>query len=60
MKISKDTKIRAMKVALERAKKWFENFGVAEYNAYSADDFQTHEILEDIKYALEISEKEEK
>ena len=61
MKISKDTKIRAMKVALERAKVWFESFG---YNAYGIDvkdGLKDHtEILEEIECALEIEAKEEK
>jgi len=61
MKISKDTKIRAMKVALERAKEWFENFRFNVYGVAVCDDFEDHtEILEDLKCALEISEKEEK
>lgn len=61
MKITKDTKIKVMKEALERAKEWFESFGYNAYGIAVCDDFEDHEaIVEEIKYALELETKEEK
>jgi len=60
MKISKDTKIKEMKAVLERAKEWFSNFGYNVYGVAVCDDFEDHtEIIQEIKYALELEVEEE-
>lgn len=60
MKISKDTKIKEMKAALERAKEWFESFGYNAFGIAVSDDFEDHtEILQQIKDALELEVEEE-
>ncbi len=61
MKITKETKIKEMKAALERAKGWFESFGYNVYGIAVCDDVEDHkEILKEISFALEIEKKEEK
>lgn len=61
MKITKDTKIKEMKAALEKAKEWFEDFGYNAYGIAVSDDVEDHtEVLEEIKYALELEVEEEK
>jgi len=61
MKISKDTKIKEMRIALKRAKGWFESFGYNAYGIAISDDVEDHEeILREINFALEIEKKEEK
>lgn len=61
MKITPKTKIKEMKAALERAQEWFSNFGYNVYGIAVSDDFEDHtEIIQEIKYALELEVEEEK
>jgi len=60
MKISKDTKIKEMKVALERAEAWFHQFGYNRYGIAIKDDVKDHiEVKEAINFALRIEKMEE-
>ena len=60
MKINKDAKINERKAALERAKEWFESFGYNAFGIAVSDDFEDHiEIIQEIKYALELEVEEE-
>ena len=61
MEITKETKIKEMKTALERAKKWFESFSYNVYGiAVSGDVEDPEEILREVNFALEIEKKEKK